>query len=167
MAQKKTRFKEELRIIPSWAGVLAAILALGVPAVVITFFALSFRDHSPPFVFYFLWPLGGIMFPLLVLLIGYVNGDAKRRDMNSVLWTFLVILVPNAMGFVIYFLLRQPMPLLCPECASHVKAGSSYCSRCNFQLNPVCPNCRQKAGLEDTFCPHCGYRLAHPAPEPG
>src|SRR6266850_2216648 len=43
--------------------------------------------------------------------IAYVNRDAKRRGMNSALWTILVIILLPAwgfIGFVIYLLMREP-----------------------------------------------------------
>ena len=43
--------------------------------------------------------LTGIALSIYFLLVGYVNQDAKRRDMGQVLWTLLVIFVPNCLGF--------------------------------------------------------------------
>ncbi len=43
--------------------------------------------------------------------------------MNYVLWTFLVILVPNAIGFIIYFVVRQPIMGTCPQCGATVNPG--------------------------------------------
>ena len=50
-------------------------------------------------------------------MIAYVNRDAKRRGMSSGLWTFLVmVLTPAyfAIGFILYFLMRQPLALRLP-----------------------------------------------------
>src|ERR1700682_5193328 len=44
----------------------------------------------------------------VILMVGYVNQDAKRREMNSTLWTFLVlVLMPGylILGFIIYLLM--------------------------------------------------------------
>src|SRR3954466_5801416 len=42
------------------------------------------------------------------LLAGYVYADASRRGMPPIPWTALALLVPNGLGFVLYFLLRKP-----------------------------------------------------------
>ena len=52
-----------------------------------------------------------LFFAIVVFMVGYVNQDAKRRGMNSALWTFLVlVLMPSSLvvGFIIYFLMREP-----------------------------------------------------------
>ena len=58
---------------------------------------------------------GGAILAIIILMIGYVNVDSKRRGMNSLLWTLLVIFVPKALGFIAYFLLRKPLMMPCPE----------------------------------------------------
>ena len=66
--------------------------------------------HAPPYpVRVLLSVLAGVVLSIYLLLIGYVNQDAKRRDMGQVLWTLLVIFVPNGLGFLAYFLLRKPL----------------------------------------------------------
>ncbi len=56
-------------------------------------------------------------------MIGYVNADSKRRGMNSLLWTLLVIFVPKALGFIAYFLLRKPLLIPCPNCGAVGRIG--------------------------------------------
>ena len=61
----------------------------------------------------------------LLLAFGYVNRDAKRRGMNSALWTILVVVLSPgwlALGFFIYFLMREPLPYNCPQCGATVGA---------------------------------------------
>ena len=53
--------------------------------------------------------LPGLPLFVLVLLIGYVNADARRRGMRYVMWTWLAILIPNAIGIILYFVLREPL----------------------------------------------------------
>src|SRR5260370_32323844 len=103
-------FSEELRIIPRTAWVIGA-LAYGCLAAVL----LTVAVPGDPKLSH--WPLAGqllfglgipICLFLYVLLIGYINGDAKRRGMRYVLWTFLAILIPNSIGVILYFVLRDP-----------------------------------------------------------
>ena len=84
------------------------------------------------------------------------NRDAKRRGMNSTLWTVLVLILLPAYfvtGFIIYFLLREPLPYKCSRCNAVVSARFNYCPECKFNLRPSCPSCRREVRLGDRYCP--------------
>ncbi len=101
-----------------------------------------------------------------LFLFGYVNRDAKRRGMNSTLWTLLVIvLFPAylAVGFIIYFLMREPLPYPCPQCGNTVGARFNFCPTCKCNLYPSCPQCKREIAETDKFCPYCGNDLKAPA----
>lgn len=74
--------------------------------------------------------LGGAFLGGVVLLAGYVYGDSRQRGMPPVLWTLLVLLVPNLIGFVLYFLLRKPLMISCGNCRAAVEIGSAFCPKC-------------------------------------
>ncbi len=98
----------------------------------------------------------------LVFLIGYVNRDARRRGMNSALWTLLVIILLPAstfIGFLIYFLMREPLPYDCPVCGKSVGARFNFCPNCKCNLHPSCPNCKREVVETDKFCPYCAHEL--------
>ena len=97
---------------------------------------------------------------LWVLMIFYVNADAKRRQMNRLLWTLLVIFIPNAIGFILYFVLRQPIARPCAKCGTSVRPDFVFCPACGESLAPTCPGCHH--GIEPgwTACAFCGARLA-------
>lgn len=46
----------------------------------------------------------GITIPLTLSI--YVYHDAKRREMNAVVWTLITLFVPSLIGFVIYLPVR-------------------------------------------------------------
>ena len=46
----------------------------------------------------------GITIPLTLSI--YVYHDAKRREMNAVVWTLITLFVPSLIGFVIYLVVR-------------------------------------------------------------
>jgi len=101
----------------------------------------------------------------MIFLIGYVYRDAKRREMNSALWTLLVILLLPAwgfIGFVIYFLMREPLPYPCPQCGKAVGARFNFCPNCKCNLHPSCPNCKREVVETDKFCPYCAQELTQP-----
>ncbi len=107
-------FRAEIRIIPGWAWALAAIAFLAAQ----WYFNIPLAHQaSPPPAWArpllgILAGIGGVAF---LALIGYVNRDAKRRGMSPVLWTIVVIIIPNALGFILYFILRQPLRSADPQ----------------------------------------------------
>jgi Double zinc ribbon/Phospholipase_D-nuclease N-terminal len=105
----------------------------------------------------------------VIFLIAYVNRDSKRREMSAALWTLLVILLLPAwgfVGFVIYFLMREPLPYSCPQCGKSVGARFNFCPNCKCNLHPSCPNCKREVVETDKFCPYCAQELgSSPAPE--
>ena len=169
------RFWEEFRIVPR--GLLWAVLGLYVLALVIALSANYWNmQHGGPIfadelmgypVLQQLALAGVVTVAALVmgsfiLLIGYVNRDAKRRGMNAALWTLLVILLLPAwtfIGFLIYFLMREPLPYPCPQCGKLVGPRFNFCPNCKCNLHPYCPNCKQEVGETDKFCANCAYEL--------
>ena len=72
----------------------------------------------------------GFLVACYILLAGYVYSDASRRGMPPIPWTALAVLMPNALGFVLYFLLRRPMVHHCSACGYGVTADAAFCPRC-------------------------------------
>ncbi len=93
---------------------------------------------------------------IIILMIGYVNADSKRRGMNSLLWTLLVIFVPKALGFIAYFLLRKPLLIPCPNCGTAVGSDFRYCPKCGHALTPTCSHCGRSISGDYVCCPYCG-----------
>jgi hypothetical protein len=153
-------FSDEMKIIPTWAVGLAfvAFACMQVLFNVIIPHTKS-GNPPPPVVGALLGILTGAVLACYMLLIGYVNRDAGRRGMSRPLWTLLVIFIPNALGFILYFLLRQPAMQPCPQCHTNVQATFNYCPTCNTKLHPHCAQCQRAVRLNDTFCPYCGFKL--------
>ena len=169
-SDKHTRLADELRFIPAWAQVLAGLGLILIPIAFTT--VLGHDPKAPPF-----WGrvalgiLCGIFVSCYVLLIGYVNGDAERRGMKRLVWTLLAIFVPNGLGIILYFLLRQPLPSSCPHCGAHVHTEYGYCPKCGKNLSLHCTRCQHAVHEDDVYCPYCGNPLVAadtslPAPQP-
>ncbi len=73
---------------------------------------------------------GGTLAAAYFLLAGYVYRDAVRRGMPPIPWTALAVVIPNCVGFVLYFVLRKPMLHPCPGCGRGVAPGDAFCPRC-------------------------------------
>jgi hypothetical protein len=159
MLEEKPQISEEVKVIPWWAVLLAAIPLLGFPVLSLTVL-FPRAPNPPPFPLQvFLAVLGGGIIATLILLVGYVSRDARRRKMNVALWVLLVIFIPNAIGFILYFLLRQPLMMKCPQCGTPVNLGFNYCPACKYSLRPTCPKCAQVVRPDDVYCPHCACQL--------
>ncbi|MGH9717573.1 MAG: zinc ribbon domain-containing protein, partial [Candidatus Acidiferrales bacterium] len=113
--------------------------------------------------------LGAIFIFPWILLLGYVNHDAKRRGMNSALWTIVCIILMPAyclLGFIIYFLVREPLPYTCSKCGATVGPRFNFCPNCRCDLHPSCPNCGHEIVESDKFCAFCGHDRAKRAASP-
>jgi hypothetical protein len=144
--------------IPIAAWVVAAILA-GVSLLGVMF-VLSRHGGGGFFPAFLLFLIGPAILSGYALLVGYVYADAKRRNMRYVMWTWLAILVPNGIGIILYFLLRDPWPVYCSRCGAPAQAGFAFCSQCGAGMAPACPNCHKICQTGWTHCPYCGGTLS-------
>ena len=156
-----SRFQDEVRLVPRPAYAVAVCLWLA-------FFLLMMLQplrHDPGLR---QWPLAGKLaisvlpgLPLfcLALVVGYVYSDARRRGMRYVLWTWLAALVPNAIGIILYFVLRDPLLVNCTHCGAHVRQGFAFCPKCGGALAQACPQCRSAVEPGWSHCVHCGAPL--------
>ena len=99
------------------------------------------------------------------LLVGYVYGDAKRRGMRHVLWTFIAALMPYAIGAIIYFVIRDPLLDICPGCRTQARPGFAYCPKCGTALKRSCGGCGRPVEADWMNCAHCGRKLGGGAPQ--
>src|SRR5512138_2075692 len=116
-----SRFNDEMSIIPraAWrtAVVLCVILPLAICALVfLTRLRGGETGFLPPVLF-----VGAFICVALfvyILILGYIAADAKRRGMRPVLWVLLALFIPNAIGIILYFILREPLLTTCAACGT-------------------------------------------------
>jgi predicted RNA-binding Zn-ribbon protein involved in translation (DUF1610 family) len=156
-----SRFREELKLVPRPAFAIAVCVWL---AFFLLMMLLPFAKDPE----LRQWPLVGKLaicvlpgLPLffMTLLVGYVYSDAKRRGMRYVLWTWLAALIPNAIGIILYFVLREPLLVDCTQCGAQVRTGFAFCPKCGGALSRACPQCRRPVEPGWTHCAHCGASL--------
>ena len=175
--RERTRFRDELRIIPKWLVWTCIALYMLALVVGLSVNLHNFGTHDPIFPDESLRNLpvlsclalagaitaGAFIFSIFLFILGYVYRDAKRRDMNPVLWTLLVLILSAGyvfIGLIIYLLVREPLPFTCPQCAATVSARFNFCPNCKCNLHPACPHCQREVADTDKFCPYCAAELA-------
>lgn len=157
MTGRKSRLQQELSIIPTgWS------IAAGVSVVVVEILFSVFLPHwahgdmpQRPWID-LIGAVGALFLAATILLTGYIYADAKRRGMNAILWTVLVLLVPKPIGFIAYFLLRAPLQVPCPQCGTAVGSDFRYCTKCGYTLAPMCAHCGKPIRRDYAVCPYCG-----------
>jgi RNA polymerase subunit RPABC4/transcription elongation factor Spt4 len=176
--KERTRFRNELRIIPKWLvwmclGLYVLALMIGLLANLQGFYHHgdifpdeSFREMPvlSCLALSGVITLGVFVFSCMLFMLGYVYRDAKRRGMNPALWTLLVLILSGGyflIGLIIYLLVREPLPYTCPQCASTVNARFNFCPNCKYNLHPACPQCQREVSDDDKFCPYCATELHH------
>ena len=82
----------------------------------------------------------GIVLAIWLLCLGFVFADARRRGMRSVLWVLVAALFPHLLGFLLYFVLRQPIVALCTRCGKTVSNHQRFCSWCGISAAPNSTN---------------------------
>ena len=172
--RKRERFHlwQEFKIVPRWLVVTVITLYVIAVAAVLIANAVTHNGLAPwdirnqenlvPIALMGMVTVVAIPIAILLFLLGYVHRDARRRGMSAGAWTFLVIvLMPAyfALGFIVYFVMREPLPFDCPQCGTKVGARFNYCPNCKYNLHPSCPQCKREVLDTDKFCSFCGQTL--------
>ncbi len=148
----------EIKIVPLWAWILASIAFV---IAQIPFNFIMAGESGAPLVWarVLLGLLAGAILACYLLFVGYVSRDARRRGMSPLIWTLVAIFIPNGLGIILYFILRQPLHRACPQCGNAVQTGFNFCPGCSYRLSPSCPQCQRVVGGNDIYCPFCGTSL--------
>ena len=173
--KENLRFWQEFGIIPRWLIILVIVLFLAAQAIAFLvnmsapqrgdqIFPPELRDNPAlaSLALAGIVTAASLCMAVMIFMIAYVNRDASRRGMSAALWTILVLILLPAwgfIGFVIYFLMREPLPYPCPQCGNTVGARFNFCPNCKCNLHPSCPQCKRQIAESDKFCPYCGNDL--------
>jgi hypothetical protein len=72
----------------------------------------------------------GLFTAAFFLALGYVYGDARRRQLPAWAWVIAAFLIPNLIGFILYFVFRGPLLGPCTSCGKPIRGGEAFCSHC-------------------------------------
>jgi hypothetical protein len=173
--RERLRFWQEFKLVPPWLIWMVVVLFLIAQIIGQTVLHFQLANHQEVFgpeldndpgaagaALFGIITAASLVFAIYIFLVGYVNKDAKRRGMHSGLWTFLVIVLTPGyfiLGFIIYLLMREPLPYNCPQCGATVGARFNFCPNCKCNLRPACPSCKREVSETDKFCAFCGMEL--------
>ena len=121
-------------VVPRFAWIMAALV---IPTWVIFFAASQGRSllasqgflSSVPNALWFGLTFG-IFTAAYFLALGYIYGDAKRRDMPAWAWVIGAFVIPNLIGFILYFVFRKPLLMPCSFCGKPIGKEADFCSHC-------------------------------------
>jgi predicted anti-sigma-YlaC factor YlaD len=146
-AGERETFRAELRLVPRWmiwllvAAYVVALAALfhfdlaGGGLAGMTLSQVAEKELAK----FGLVTAIAIPVSVFVMLIGYIGADARRRGMSPVLWELVALLVPYLIGAILYFVVREPLPLNCPQCRRAIRPGDRFCPYCGFTLQSDVP----------------------------
>jgi hypothetical protein len=158
-----SQFSDEIKLISKWARVLAVLVLVVFPVAAMCYFFLNARSGefgAGKFPLELVMvTIASVFFGVYILILGYIYGDAKRRGMRPVLWLLLGMFIPNAIGVILYFILRQPIQTHCSSCGAANPPGFAFCSSCGAALGRSCPSCKSAVETNWTHCPRCGTHL--------
>ncbi len=152
-------FMDEVRLIRWPAWLVGVVLAAGIVLVVVLARPTPPQPPLPLAAKIILSVFSGALVFCLALVVGYVYVDAKRRGMRYVMWTWLAALVPDGIGIILYFVLRDPLLVSCPSCGAQARKGFVFCPRCGSAITRTCPQCGRAVEPGWINCAYCGARL--------
>src|SRR5712691_9953653 len=151
--KEKLRFWQEFKLVPRWLIWMVVVLWLIAQIIGQTVLHVKLASHQEVFgpeldndpgaagaALFGIITAASLVLAIMIFIVGYVNQDAKRRGMHSALWTFLVlVLMPGylVLGFIIYLLMREPLPYNCPQCKREVAETDKFCAYCGQDLTPT------------------------------
>jgi hypothetical protein len=89
----------------------------------------------------------GIVIASWLLCLGFVFADARQRGMRAIGWTLVAMLMPNLLGFLLYFVIRRPLAEPCVSCSRAIPVDQPFCSWCGSSRAPL-PSGRVLSGTE-------------------
>jgi len=101
-------------------------------------------------------------FGLIAVIGRIVYSDAERHDMNPWLWLTVVVFVPNAVGIIIYLVVRsgEKKKVSCYNCGQTIQKDFANCPHCGVKLKKNCLHCNKPIDDGWKICPYCRHELA-------
>jgi hypothetical protein len=88
----------------------------------------------------------GMVIAIWLLCLGFVFADARRRGMRAAGWMLVAMLMPNLLGFLLYFVMRRPLAAPCVSCNREIPVDQPFCSWCGTSRAPLSSNAEPVGG---------------------
>ena len=159
-----SRFSEEMKVIPRPARIAAIAAALVIPCLTFAFIVVARLTHHQGSMAWVPFAAvagiaGMLVLSVYIFLVGYIVGDSRRRGMRPLLWALLAIFIPNAIGIILYFILREPLLKHCSKCGAAAPHSFTFCADCGEALSRTCPGCHGPVQPGWSHCANCGASL--------
>lgn len=100
------------------------------------------------------------VFACMVVAAVFVYRDAKKRNMNPILWAIVAFVVPFFVGAIAYFVIREPIVSAeCPNCGNALQNDAKACEKCGTVMMAMCEKCDFPIQKKWKSCPNCGNEL--------
>jgi len=124
--------------VPVWVAYFASSLGRSFLA------SKGFLSTAPDALFFGL--TFGVFTAAFFLALGYVYADANRRGMPAWPWVIAAFVIPNLIGFILYFVFRGPLLRPCGSCGKPVREGEAFCSHCGSSQGSTIGRIAQEGG---------------------
>jgi hypothetical protein len=138
-----------LNVVPKavQVGAVAVVSAAVLIGLAVGGYAVSNGEGlRPMFVYASAALAAGTVIAIWLLCLGFVFADARRRGMRAAGWTLVAMLMPNLLGFLLYFVMRRPLAAPCVSCNRAIPVDQPFCSWCGSSA-PL-PSGRVPSGTE-------------------
>jgi hypothetical protein len=119
----------------SAVAIVAAAVLIGLA--VGCYAAANGEGWRPMFVYASAALATGTVIAVWLLCLGFVFADARRRGMRAAGWTLVAMLMPNLLGFLLYFVIRRPLAVPCASCSREIPVDQPFCSWCGTSRAPL------------------------------
>lgn len=102
--------------------------------------------------------VGVILFILYLKLLIWVYNDAKKRNMDELIW-LLIVVVTGLIGLIIYLIVRDPLVAKKPEQPPKPKTPQQEPKVEEKREVKYCPACGSPVTEKADFCSLCGEKL--------
>jgi len=120
---------------------------------------LQFRDPGLNILFWILIVvliIGAVALQIYMLI--WVYKDAKRRNMEAAIW-LLIVIVGGIIGFIIYLIIREPMPSEKSDQFPEDKPIQIETEIPKERTTRYCAMCGEKLPINVQFCSYCGNKV--------
>jgi cytochrome bd-type quinol oxidase subunit 2 len=140
--------------------IVVTLLVLGATALIVfSTDRLTSPDDQMAFVIMMIALL--FSYGILTIIGVLVFRDATKQGMNPWMWVTIAVFVPNAIGIIIYLLVRsnERKKMRCHSCGNEVQSDFAKCPHCGTDLKMLCPGCNKPVDSVWNICPYCSHAL--------